>query len=165
MEFRDPDKTLLALLLTLRNLETPLREREKEQLCEIGELLQLIPEDWDLIQQDLMDILTENLALYQQFKLFLTKLENVRDNLTIEFLPTEAELEQELPKQKTIERRGFPPGQSPQSFTEALMNDTIVPVLFDENPPEVTKKLSFLQRLQQALQNNNEDDLSPPMGV
>lgn len=52
--------TLLALLLALKNLETPLSENERNTLVEMGKNLKENPNDQYLIKKKLMAIIKAN---------------------------------------------------------------------------------------------------------
>ncbi|NEO81030.1 MAG: hypothetical protein F6J99_34390, partial [Moorea sp. SIO4G3] len=49
--------TLLALLLALRELKTPLTQEELDDLADVGHQLALDPDDWEYIAEGLMAII------------------------------------------------------------------------------------------------------------
>ncbi|MBP0019416.1 MAG: hypothetical protein J7647_17915 [Cyanobacteria bacterium SBLK] len=164
MEFSDIDKTLFAFLLALKNVSNDLEEGEKsslnQQLHRVGQQLKLKPERWNFIKRGLEGIMSDRPVLNREFQSFLTQLEIIESKLSSEILPTDLELEQELETEQSIERRGFKPGKSQESLSQAIINDVVVPTLLSSNPPAVTQKLSFLERLQQRIQKISPDDFS-----
>lgn len=160
------DNVLLSLLLTLRSGQPLLSDLEKTQLYELGERLQLLkPERWNFVKQTLLNIVAANPTRQEQFQAYLSKLENHGRPIILDSLPNNEELAAELGTESTLERRGFRPGQSQESFNQALINDLVVPILLSDNPPETTEKVSFLERLRQKLQQIERDDALPPMSL
>lgn len=169
MEFSDVDRTLLALLLTLKSVNISLEEEKQsqlnQQLYRVGQQLKLKPERWNFIKRSLESIITDRPKIQQEFQGFLIQLEMIGNQLSPEVLPTDIELEQELETKPNVERRGFKPGTSGESLSTTLINDLVVPTLLSSNPPEVTKKLSFLERLQQQLEQIDRDEMVSPTNL
>jgi len=88
-------KTLLILLLALRELKSPLSEDELEALQNEGLALQTSPEYWEDIEPALMAIVERNDELNQKFQFFKKVLESVEE-IPEEILPTWEEIETEL---------------------------------------------------------------------
>jgi hypothetical protein len=71
-------KTLLALLLALRELKVPLSTDEQEVLQNVGRELELDPDYWEEIEKGLMAIIEANAALNQLYQLNKAKLDDFR---------------------------------------------------------------------------------------
>ena len=74
------DNTLLALLLALKTLKTPLTETEQAKLYEVGEQLELDPDDWEFIREGLIAIIADNPSLNDNFQYILTHLNALDGN-------------------------------------------------------------------------------------
>lgn len=144
--------TLIALLLALKDLKDPLSPTEQANLETVGEQLALAPNRWESIEKDLMKVIEANPSLNQQYLATKAKLDGMDGNIPADLLPNEAELTQELATGTTREIRGYKPGKPAQSDPTVLINDIVVPVLRNNDPPTTAKKLSFLERLQKHLQ-------------
>ncbi len=140
--------TLLALLLALKNLEKPLNEGECEALAEVGQQLKLDPDDWDFIEGDLMAIIQANDGLNQVYQQAKARLDTCDRPIPPDLLPTDAELE----KDPRARFEGKPDKESNE-----ISNQT-VKVLKTEKPEETAKKLSFLERLSQSLNQPSKND-------
>jgi hypothetical protein len=68
-------KTLLALLLALRELKVPLSTDEQEVLQNVGRELELDPDYWEETEEGLMAMIKANPALNQLFQLNKAKLD------------------------------------------------------------------------------------------
>lgn len=88
-------KTLLILLLALRELKTPLSEDELKALQNEGFALEISTEYWEDIESALMAIIEGNEELNQKFLFFQRELELV-EKIPPEILPTWEELKKEL---------------------------------------------------------------------
>ena len=92
----DITKTLLIILLALRELKTPLSEDELEDLKNLGDMLKISPEYWEEdIKPVSMAIVESNEELNKKFQYFNKELESFKD-IPFEILPTWEELETEL---------------------------------------------------------------------
>ena len=150
-----PRTTLLALLLALKQLETPLTTDERAKLKTKGQQLALDPDGWDYIQQGLMAVIQQNPSLDRLFQTAKVQLEAIDGNIPIELLPTRQEKEAELfvyDKREPVSR-GYFEGEPDRESDEIL--NTAINVLTKEDSAKTAKKLSFLQRMQKYLQKSN----------
>lgn len=146
------DQTLLALLLALKNLKVPLTDAERDEFFEIGEQLELDPDDWDFIYEGMIDTIAKNPSLNQLFKAYISQLDPLNGSILLGLLPTEKELKQELSSASDPESLGYKPKKAFSSESNELINVTVVAVLKNDQPKEITQKLSFLKRLQKHIQ-------------
>ncbi len=150
-----PRTTLLALLLALKQLETPLTTDEQAKLKTKGQQLAIDPDDWDYIQEGLMAIVEQNPSLDRLFQTAKMQLQAIDGNIPIELLPTRQEKEAELfvdDKREPVSR-GYFEGEPDRESDEILT--TAINVLTKEDSAKTAKKLSFLQRMQNYLQKSN----------
>lgn len=146
-------KTLLALLLALRELKISLGTDEKEDLQNIGQELELRPYDWEDIEKKLIVKIEANAALNQLFQLNKAKLDALDGQIPRDLLPSLAELEQELFPQtrEVIEFKA-----EYQEYREYESSETIAltsTILKTDNPDQTTKELSFLEQLSDYVQS------------
>ncbi len=154
-------KVLLALLLALKSLESPLNPDEQAALYTIGGQLELDPVgDWEFIQEGLMTIIDTNASLKELYHNVITQLDGVDGNIPPDCLPTAAELERELPQKSYLEVRGYFEGNADLESNE-ILNATVV-VLRSDNPAATTKKLSFLEKIQKLLTPSTNQGKSNP---
>ena len=146
-----PKITLLALLIALEKLEISLSPQEKQALENIGQQLELDPDDWDSIfKKELMPVISANPALYKNYQTALVQLQEVKANIPSEQMPTQKELEAELTRDhQGYTTFGYFEGEADQESDE-ILNITIN-VLTRKEPEKAAKKLSFLKRLQNWL--------------
>jgi hypothetical protein len=146
--------TLLALLLALRQLETPLTDKERAKLETKGQQLALKQDDWEYIQEGLMAVIQQNPSLDRLFQATKVQLEAIDGNIPIELLPTEQEKETELQvnEDKTPKKFGYKEGKPDKERDEIL--DISINVLTQKDSSTATKNLSFLQRIQDHLQKS-----------
>ncbi|MEG4630675.1 hypothetical protein QUB56_13820 [Microcoleus sp. AR_TQ3_B6] len=150
-----PRTTLLALLLALKQLETPLTADERAKLKTKGQQLAIDPDDWDYIQEGLMAIVEQNPSLDRLFQTAKMQLQAIDGNIPIELLPTRQEKEAELfvdDKREPVSF-GYFEGEPDRESDEILT--TAINVLTKEDSAKTAKKLSFLQRMQNYLQKSN----------
>jgi hypothetical protein len=150
-----PRTTLLALLLALKQLETPLTTDERAKLKTKGQQLALDPDDWDYIQEGLMAVIQQNPSLDRLFQTAKMQLQAIDGNIPIELLPTRQEKEAELfvdDKREPVSF-GYFEGEPDRESDEILT--TAINVLTKEDSAKTAKKLSFLQRMQNYLQKSN----------
>jgi len=147
--------TLLALLLALKQLETPLTADEQADLDNVGKQLKLDPDDWEYIQEGLIAIIEKNSSLNQLYQTAKAQLEAIDGNIPPELLPTEQEQEAELLANEKREpvTFGYCEGE-PDRESDEILNVSI-DVLTKENSAKTAKKISFLQRIQAFLQKSN----------
>ena len=96
------ESTLLTLLLALRNLEDPLSESEQAQLYEVGEQLELDPDDWEFIKEGLLAVVSATTLLDKQFQTAKAQLDSVDIQ---KLLPTDNDIV-EVNSFRVIEKRG-----------------------------------------------------------
>jgi len=150
-----PRTTLLALLLALKQLETPLTADERAKLKTKGQQLAIDPDDWDYIQEGLMAVIQQNPSLDRLFQTAKMQLQAIDGNIPIELLPTRQEKEAELfvdDKREPVSF-GYFEGEPDRESDEIL--STAINVLTKEDSAKTAKKLSFLQRMQNYLQKSN----------
>lgn len=85
-------KTLLALLLALRELKVPLSTDEQEVLQNVGRELELDPDYWEETKEGLMAMIKANPALHQLFQLNKAKVDALDGQIPRELLPSLVEL-------------------------------------------------------------------------
>lgn len=153
------DNTLLALLLALKNLENPLNTEEQEALADVGQQLKLDPNDWDFIEDELMATIHGNDALNQLYQKAKAKLDALNSPIPPDLLPTDAELENALPRESKGGTRAHPPygeGKPDEQSNEIL--NLATNVVSTEKPEETAKKLPFLERVSQFLNQPSKND-------
>jgi hypothetical protein len=150
-----PKTTLLALLLALKQLETPLSADEQAVLENVGKQLELDPDDWEYIKEGLVAIIEKNPSLDQLYQTAKAELEAIDGNIPPELLPTEQEQEAELLADENREpvTFGYFEGE-PDRQSDEILNVSIK-VLTKKDSAKTAKKLSFLKRLQTSLQKSN----------
>ena len=145
-----PKITLLALLIALEQLPTPLASDEKEALETTASQLYLDPDDWDFIKEGLIASIESNPALYQNYQTALTQLQSVSGNIPSEQMPTQKELETELISDNNQPTTfGYFEGEADRESDEIL--NVTINVLTRKDPDKAAKKLTFLKRLQNWL--------------
>lgn len=146
---KDTKITLLALLLALEQLQTPLTPDEKEALQTTASQLYLDPDEWD-IKEGLMATIEANPNLYQKYQTTLVQLQLVNGNIPSEQMPTQSELETELPvENREPTKFGYFEGE-PDRESDEIINLTIN-IFSREDPEKAVKNLSFLKRIQNWL--------------
>jgi hypothetical protein len=146
-----PKITLLALLIALEQLQSPLAPDEKEALeTTASQLYRLDPNDWDFIKEGLIATIEGNATLYQNYQTALVQLQSLEGNIPLEQMPTQEELETELAREnKEPITFGYFEGE-PDRESDEILNVTIN-ILTRKDPDKAAKKLSFLKRLQNWL--------------
>jgi hypothetical protein len=143
-----PANTLLALLLALKDLDASLSPREQAQLFEVGELLDLDPDDWEFIDQRLMSIINGNYRLKSLFETANKKLKTLSSSIS-QLLPTERERQQILFTDEPIETRGYIDYDSNLESAEFLNLSVII--LKENDPAEIIKQLTWIDRIKKIL--------------
>ena len=152
--------TLLALLLALKNLDKPLSENERQALAEIGQDLESNSNDWSFIEDNLMTIIQANDTLNQLYQEAKSKLDTLNSPIPPNLLPTDAELENAPSPESKGGTRAHPPygEDQPDEQSNEILN-LVTNVVSTEKPEETAKKLSFLERISQFLnQPNSKND-------
>ncbi|BAY60051.1 hypothetical protein NIES22_01080 [Calothrix brevissima NIES-22] len=146
-------KTLLALLLTLKELTVPLSIDEQELLQNIGQQLNLYPDDWDLIQEQLIAIIQENSALNQIYQDNKVKLDALDGRIPQELLPGLADLHKQLfgETKEIITYDGQIKGE-PTNLVNPVISLT-TSILLTDNQDSTVKQLAFIQEISDYLEN------------
>jgi len=143
------DNTLLALLLALKTLKTPLSKTERAKLYEVSEQLELDPDDWDFIREGLIAIIADNPSLNEKFQDILTHLNGLDGNQERQLLPTAREFAQVNCTDNGIETRGYVEGE-PELESKEILNTSqkiAQKVLKKENPAAAAGELNWLERI------------------
>jgi hypothetical protein len=91
------NKTLLAVLLALKDLETPLSKEEQEAFRNTAEQLQMDSQSWEDYKLDFLTVIEANPTLNQLYQTALSQLNALSSNIPSDLLPTQAELEAVIP--------------------------------------------------------------------
>lgn len=155
--YRPLNKTLLALLLALSDLKTPLSNEEKAGLVNVADQLYLDPDAWESdIEPNLLAIIHSNPNLNKLFQEMQTKLELIDIETLREYLPSEAELEQAIPSNQRAVTRGFEPGGD--SFGKSLeINNMTIRVLSSPEPENTSRKLSDFDKIKEQINNQQKN--------
>lgn len=147
--------TLLALLLALKQLETPLSADEQAVLENVGKQLKLDPDDWEYIKEDLMAVIEKNPSLDRHYQAAKVQLVAIDCKIPRELLPTQQEQEAEWLTDKKREpvTFGYFEGE-PERESDEILNVSIN-VLTKKDSDQTAKKLSFLKRIQKFLQSSS----------
>lgn len=146
------NKTLLALLLALKDLEIPLSKEEQVAFQDAAYQLQLDSQGWEDYKLDLLAVIQANPTLNQLYQNAFSQLDALSSNIPCNLLPTQTELEQAIPTAQAPETRGFAPISDDLESNE--INNLVISVLASPNPSETTKKLNRFEKLKQFLQQN-----------
>ncbi|HEY9800841.1 MAG TPA: CHAT domain-containing protein [Leptolyngbyaceae cyanobacterium] len=140
-------KTLLAFLLALKELEVPLSKDEQELLHDIGNQLKLAPDDWDLIEAELIAIIQANSVLNHIYEYNKVKLDALEGSFPRELLPSLADLEKELfaDTREIITFDGQTKGE-PNNQPNLLISLTSS-ILLTDNQDNIIKQLPFIQNI------------------
>lgn len=145
-------KTLLALLLALRELKDSLSTDEQAVLQNVGQQLALDPDDWEYIKEGLIALIEANAALNHLFQLNRAKLDALDSQIPRDLLPSLADLEQELFTEirEVVTFDGSPQDISSQPNEVISLISTI---LKTDNQNQTAKELSFLEGLSDYVQS------------
>ncbi|MCT7953143.1 CHAT domain-containing protein [Ancylothrix sp. C2] len=140
-------KTLLALLLALRELETALSSDEQSVLQDVGQQLEIDPDYWDFIEEQLIAVIEANSALNQLYQYNKAKLETLDGQIPRELLPSLEDLNRELfPEVKeVITFDGQPKDSTATEPNEAIALTSVI--LKTENQDQAAKQVSFLKQV------------------
>jgi len=141
------ERTLLTLLLALRNLEDPLSESKQAQLYEVGEQLELDPDDWEFIEEGLLAVVSATTLLDKQFQTAKAQLDSVDIQ---KLLPTDNDIV-EVNSVTVIEKRG-----SNDNRVENIppILEITSKFLKDDNLAVIVKKSKWLDRVANNLNAN-----------
>ncbi len=155
METTNLNNTLLALLLALKDSETPLSDTEQSDLSQAAEQLSANPKAWEiLIEPRLLAMLKANEPLNQRFQAAKSPLDNLGGKIPLNLLPSEAEVEQAAPKQKPQPTTRAIPQVSSSDLRGNEITNMAIRVMATPNPSETAKKLNSFEQLQQFLNQN-----------
>ncbi len=140
------DKTLLALMLTLHDLESPLSEAEQAAFSAVADHLSLDPDGWfSDIKPELLATLEKNPALFKQFLEIKSRIDAVGD-IPQELLPNSKENAQ-LSEQNAVVTRGFTPVGEVEEFESDEINNMAISILSSPEPAETAKKVRSFDAL------------------
>lgn len=146
------NNTLLALMIALNELETPLSPDEESALSDVAAQLSLDPDAWESdIEPNLIAIIEANPNLHQLYQAAKNQLDEVNGDIPKDLLPTQSELEQVAPTTAEVATRGFDPETDESDFYSNEINNMVISILATPKPTETTKKLSRFERLKQFL--------------
>ncbi len=147
------NNTLLAFLLALKELDSPLTTAEKDRFLQVfqGRLMDSSPEVWtNLIQPALQQTLQSNAAFYHRFQDYKLQLDTLDEQVPGDLLPSEATLGHIAPLPKTT-LNSFPI-PVPQADKGYEISNMVYRVVNTPEPIETANKLG-LNSLSQWLAN------------
>ncbi|MFB2969151.1 hypothetical protein ACE1CD_09275 [Aerosakkonema sp. BLCC-F183] len=146
------NNSLLALMLALKDLESPLSEDEQSTLSDVAAQLSLDPDAWESdIEPTLMAVIAANPNLNQLYQSAKSQLDNVNGNIPKEFIPTQFEVEKIISPMFAIVNRGFDPEADESDFESNEINNMVISILSNPDPVELTKKLGRFEQLKQFI--------------
>jgi len=140
------EKFLLAMLLTVRELENPLNSKEKDTLYLVAQQLFLRRNTWDTnIKSNLIKITNSNSSLntiFQEIKSQIEKIPEIPQNL----IPSPEELATIIPTKLQSSQR---PLLKPDDSNEDIpgITNISIQVFSSPEPSETVKKMSKFQEL------------------
>ena len=138
-------KTLLALLLALRELATPLSSDEQSVLQDVGQQLEIGPDYWDDIEEQLMAVIAANLALNKLYQHNKNQLDALDHLLPLNLLPSPDDLIAEFSARETKEVVTFNGQIKDISYTQVnQLVELTSSILKTENQDHTVKRLSFV---------------------
>ncbi len=146
-------KTLLALLLALRELKIPLTTDEQAVLQDVGQQLALDPDYWNFIEEELMAMIEANSTLNHLYQYNKAKLDALDGQIPRKLFPNLAELKQELFREtkEVITFDGQTKGDPNSKLNEVVSITSNI--LLTENQDQTAKQLIFLERISDYVQN------------
>lgn len=149
------NNTLLALMLALNELETPLSSDEESGLSDIAAQLSLDPDAWESdIEPNLLGIIEANPNLHQLYQAAKSQLDGVNGDIPKDMLPTQSELEKVVPAIADVTTRGFDPDAGESDFHSNEINNMVIGILATPKPTETTKKITRFDKLKQFLRRS-----------
>lgn len=146
------NQSLLALLLALQDLETPLSDREQSGLAEVAAQLCLDPDAWESdIEPNLLATIQDNVSLSRLYQSVKSRLDAIGGNIPLNLLPAEVELEQTSPCPESMLARGFHPEGDPSDYNSHEITNVAVNVLSAPNSTKMVQDLSRLEKLKEFL--------------
>ncbi|MBD2680957.1 MULTISPECIES: hypothetical protein [Nostoc] len=148
------DKTIIAFLLALQDLNTSLSAQEKQNLQEVAKQLDTQPRAWEShIEESLLEIIFANGELNKFYKYYQSQLKNV-EKIPHDLLPNEAEISSLITRDKLGIAKGFKPNSEATGY-ERQLNNVVVIIGNSEKPEETVKQAIFLGKLKQYLTQSN----------
>ena len=144
-------KTLLALFLALKDLET-LNEHERASLRDTAYKLHLEPDNWQEHESELLTTIQANSRFNFLYQTYKSQLDAVQEEIPSHLLPTQAEVEAVITTNQSPVTRGKLPVNDGYKSNE--IHNVAINVLSTANPVETAKQLSPLEQLQQFLQQS-----------
>lgn len=146
-------KTLLALLLALRELKIPLTTDEQAVLQDVGQQLALDPDYWNFIEEELMAMIEANSTLNHFYQYNKVKLDALDGQIPRKLFPNLAELKQELFREtkEVITFDGQTRGDPNSKLNEVISITSNI--LVTKNQDITAKQLIFLERISDYVQN------------
>ena len=152
------NNTLLAFLLALKELDSPLTTAEKDRFLQVlqGRLMDSSPDVWThLIQPALQQTLQSNPAFYHRFQDYKSQLDSLDQQLPWELLPTEATLAHIAPLPKTtLNSFPIPVPQADNRKTYEISN-MVYRVVNTPEPTQTANKLG-LESLSRWITNRSK---------
>ncbi len=146
-------KTLIALLLALKDLPIPLSRDEQSILQDVGQQLDIDPDDWDFIKEQITALIEANYTLNQIFQAKIRQLDALDGRIPKEFFPNLAELEKEI-FGETKEVVTFDGQSKDDNYNKSKQVFNITSsILITENQDQTTKKLGFLEQISEYVDN------------
>ncbi len=140
------NNTLLAFLLALKELDSPLTPLEKDEFLRVFQqrLINSSPEVWThLIQPALQQTLRTNAAFYHRFQDYKSQLDSLDQQLPWDLLPTEATLAHIAPLPKTT-LNSFPiPVPQPDNRKTYEISNMVYRVVNTPEPTQTANKLGL----------------------
>ncbi len=141
-------KTLLALLLALRELKVPLSTDEQIGLQDIGQQLSLLaehPDYWEDTEEELMALIEANAELNQIYQLNKAKLDALEGLLPLDLLPSPDDLVAEFSARETKEVVTFSGQLKDISYTQVnQVVELTSAILTTDTQDQTVKRLSFV---------------------
>lgn len=154
------NKTLIAVLLALKELQILLSKDEQEILQDIGQQLNTDPDYWEFIKEEIIALIEGNNTLKQIFQAKIAKLDALDGRIPKEFLPDLADLKTELfgeTKGITTFDGGIyssSGGITNESYDRSSqVIDITSTILLGEKPDETAKQLVFLEQISEYVEN------------
>jgi len=144
---------LLALLLTLPDLEPPLRADERESLKNVGHQLHTYPDAWESeIEPDLLKIVQAHPTWSQLFAATKAKLDGLGDNIPQHLLPTPEDVDRVFPSENKLSKRGEIPTGEIEDISD--IKNISKRILIDPDPQSASKKGGLFAKLKARLFNS-----------
>ncbi|MCL2933245.1 MAG: hypothetical protein MGG11_13630 [Trichodesmium sp. MAG_R03] len=137
------EKSLLAMLLAIRELDNPLNSKEKDKLSIIAEQLSLTPAAWNThIEANLMEIIDRNSSLNIIFQGIKSQIENIPE-IPQNLIPSTEELAQVIPTKVKPSIRPIPKFDDSNKDIPGITNISIQVFLSPEPSQTVQKNKKF----------------------